>query len=180
MDAMTDEARRDLDTLSRAGRPSTALARLQRYLGQPELARESFREAAIRLGEQAAGLVVRDGLPQAAAACISVGEAWLEAGETSGATRAVTDLVPYAGELAAEDRARLGFLLVRAGETETGRQVLGLVTEGGVGEAGAAVIRGDRQRAAGVLEETVRARPADAKPWADSSWWDVIGWLRAA
>lgn len=177
---MSDEARLAEQTLSRSGRPSTALGRVQRYLGQEAAARETFRATAARLEERAAVLVARDGLPKAGRACLQVAEAWLEAGETTAAIKMAVQLRPHVDALVPDERARLGLLLARAGETDGARAVLPHLPESPAKRALVAVLDGvGVEEAAKVLQAAIVARgPEDAKPWADSAWWGVIGWMR--
>jgi hypothetical protein len=179
---MHEDAIRALETLSRSGRPSTALARVQRYLGDEGIARETFRAAAERLGERAAALVTRAGLPRAARACLQAAEAWLEAGEHEIALRLVGDVLPHAGALPPDEAARLGFVLARAGDGEAARAVAMQVPASPARRALAAALDGkELADALRELEAAIRARgPEEAKPWADSAWWDVIRWLTSA
>ncbi len=176
---MSDEARLAEETLSRSGRPSTALARVQRYLGDP-VATETFRATAARLKERAAMLVARDGLPAAGRACLQSGEACLEAGESQKAVRIARDLLPQVRALAPDEQVRLGFLLARTGDANGAQTVLSTLADSPAKCALSAVFDGvGLQEAANDLEAAICARgPEDAKPWADSVWWGVIGWMR--
>lgn len=176
---MSDDAERALETLARSGRPSTALARVQRYLGAEDLARETFRAAATRLGERATMLVARDGLPRAARACLQAAEAWVEAGEGEPAQRVAADLAPHVVSMPPDQRARLGFVHLRVGDVDTARSIWATVPTSPAASALEAAIHGEGvDQAAAELEAAIRAMgPEDAKPWADSAWWDVIGWL---
>ncbi len=177
---MADTAYQAFETLGKSGLPSTGLARAQRELGEDALARETFRAAAARLEERAAALVERDGLPRAGRARLQTAEAWLEAGEPARAQGLIADLIPFAASLPPDERARLGFVLARGGHVGRARAVLSALPESPAARALKAVIdRVEVAEAAAELEAAICARgPEDAKPWADSAWWDVIRWMR--
>lgn len=175
------EALRALQTLTRSGRPSTALARVQRHLGMNDDAAATFVKAGDRLVALADKLATTD--PSSArAARVDALEAYV-AGEATKAARSALAALLADGDLSDPLSIRLALSSARLGLRETVEMLRPSLADKTLGaRIVSAWLESDASAMsdfAEALERALEEPPlGPSEPWGDSAWNDTLRWLR--
>ena len=168
------EALRALQTLTRSGRPSTALARVQRHLGMNDDAAATFVKAGDRLVALADKLATTD--PSSArAARVDALEAYV-AGEATKAARSALAALLADGDLSDPLSIRLALReTVEMLRPSLADKTLGARIVSAWLESDASAMSDFAEALERALEEPPLG---PSEPWGDSAWNDTLRWLR--
>ena len=183
MSSVHDEACEAMETLSRSGRPSAALARVQRFMGMGEDARRSFLAGAVRMREVADTITARDGLAASCGARLDTCAAFVEGGAAAEARRLAVGLSECGESLKAPEHARLAVLFAQLGDARMAREHLTRAPEDVIAaDMVRAWLAGDARglhEAADRLEAALGEPPlGPVPPWGNSESWDRVRWAR--